>query len=227
MRIGLCLLLLFTLLVEADPVQADTVAMPFSFAAVAAQKNYVFVMIAPVAKGSDGSNLRDEERGAAQRLRARYRTSGLYANDGSTTPLWTVDWYANSVLVPSDGIHLIRRGPWAENGSTEALTFFAEGRKIRSYSVGELVDTTLTLPHTVSHFSWDKSITIDEASRTATVTTLNGDRYVIDFTNGGIISASRPMRIAAITIAGLLLFVTAFFISRKGRPGVLDLPPSS
>jgi hypothetical protein len=35
----------------------------------------------------------------------------LYRNDGSTTPLWTVDWYAHSVLLPSDGIHLGLRPP--------------------------------------------------------------------------------------------------------------------
>jgi hypothetical protein len=227
MRIGHRLLLLFTLLVEAASIQADTVARPFSFAVTSAQNNYVFVMIAPVAKESDGSGLRDEERSEAQRLRARYRTSGLYSNDGSTTPLWAVDWYAYAVLVPSDGIHLIRLGPWAENGSTEALTFFAEGKKINSYRVGQLVDTTFTLPHTASHFTWMKSITVDDASRTATVTTLNGDRYVIDFATGSIISARRPMRIAAITVAGLLLFVTAFitfFIRRKHRQRVPNLP---
>jgi len=105
MRIGHCLLMLFTLLVQAGLVRADTVARPFSFAAVSAQKNYVFVMIAPVAEESDGSGLRDEERSKSRKLRAEHWTSGLYANDGSTTPLWLVDWYAYSVLVPSDGIH--------------------------------------------------------------------------------------------------------------------------
>jgi hypothetical protein len=227
MRIGHCLLLLFTLLVEADPLRADSVAWPFSFAVVSAQKNYVFVMIAPVAKESDGSGLNKEERTEAQRLRTRYPTSGLYANDGSTTPLWAVDWYAYSVLVPSDGIHWIRLGPWAENGSTEALTFFAKGKEIRSYRVWELVDTTFTPPHSVPHFIWMKSITIDDATRMATVATLNGDRYDIDFVSGSIITARRPMRIAAITIAGLLVFVTAFitfFIRRKRRQRVLHLP---
>lgn len=227
MRIGHCLLLLLTLLVETDPVQADTVAKPFSFSAVSAQKNYVFVMIAPVVEESDGSGLRDEDRSKAQRLRAGHRTSGLYANDGSTTPLWVVDWYAYSVLAPSDGIHLIRRGLWAENDSSEAVTFFAKGKQIRSYKVGELVDTTFTLPHTVSHFSWEKTITIDDTSRTATVTTFNGDRYVFDFTSGSIIWARRPMRIAAITVAGFLLFVAAFFVTRRGRQSVLDLQSRS
>jgi hypothetical protein len=227
MRIGHCLLLLFTLLIENGPVEADTVARPFSFSAVSAQKNYVFVMIAPVVEESDGSGLRDEDRSKGQRLRVGHWTSGLYANDGATTPLWVVDWYAYSVLVPSDGIHLIRRGPWAENGSTEAVTFFAKRKQIRSYKVGDLVDTTFTLPHTVSHFSWEKCTTIDDTSRTATVTTFNGDRYVFDFTSGSIISARRPMRIAAITIAGFLLFVAAFFITRRGRQSVPDLQPRS
>ncbi|MFQ5932993.1 MAG: hypothetical protein ACE5MM_11350, partial [Nitrospiraceae bacterium] len=33
-----------------------------------------------------------------------YPASGLYHNDGSTTQLWTVDWYAHNVDVSSDGI---------------------------------------------------------------------------------------------------------------------------
>lgn len=80
------------------------------------------------------------------------------------------------------------------------------------------MDTTFTLPHTVSHFAWEKSITIDDTSRTATVTTFNGDRYVFDFTSGSIISARRPMRIAALTIAGFLLFVApSLLLEGAGR----------
>jgi hypothetical protein len=207
--------------------RADELAIPFSFGTLSAQKNYVFVMIAPVNKESDGSGLKDKDRIDAQRLRAKYRTSGLYANDGSTTPLWTVDWYAYSVLVPSDGIHLIRQGPWAHDRSTEAITFIAAGKTLRSYRVADLVDTTITLPHTVSHFQWAKSTVIDDASRTVTITTLNRDRYVIDFSTGNIISATRPLRISAITFAGLLLLMTAFLIRLKRRIRMLHLPPRS
>jgi hypothetical protein len=225
MRIGCCIFLLSSILMDSAPLQADVLAMPFSFSKLSAQKNYVFVMIAPVDKESDGRGLRDEDRFELQKLRAKYRTSGLYANNGSTTPLWTVDWYAYSVLVPSDGIHLVRPGPWAWNGSTEAVTFFAAGKQIRSYRVADLVDTTITLPHTVSHFFWEKSIALDDTGRTVTITTLNRDRYVIDFTTGRIISANRPMRIAAIAIAGFLLLVIAILIRRKRRKHTLDLAP--
>jgi hypothetical protein len=85
-------------------------------------------MIAPIQRKSDGMEWPPEHQ-KGREIRAKYPTSGLYKNDGSTKASWTIDWYAYSVLLPSDGIHLIRRGPWAKDGSTEALTLFASGRE--------------------------------------------------------------------------------------------------
>lgn len=62
--------------------------------------NYVFVMLAPGNPGRDVQHL--PEIGNA------YRRSWLYRNDGSNTPLWTVDWYAHEVLPSSDGKPLVR-----------------------------------------------------------------------------------------------------------------------
>jgi len=102
--IGPCLALL-AILLNAVPGFGDSVAPPSSFSTVSANGKYVFVMIAPVRSEEDGIYLRPEDRKDARTLRAKYHVSGLYRNDGSTTPLWTVNWYAYSVLVAFDGIH--------------------------------------------------------------------------------------------------------------------------
>src|SRR5207249_11580668 len=107
--------------------------------------------------------------------------SGMYRNDGSTRPRWTVDWYSYSVLVPSDGVHLIRCGPWASSTSDEAFTIFASGQLVKSYKVGDLVDTTAFLQHTVSHFFWEQEMRLDEARARLIVRTLGGESYVFDY----------------------------------------------
>jgi len=109
----------------------------------------------------------------------------------------------------------VRQGPWAEDSSTEAFTLFVNGREIRSYKVGDLVDTTLTLPHTVSHFLWKQSLRLDDSTRTLLVTTLNKDRYTIDITTGNVISTYMPMRITALIAASLVVMALAFIVARR------------
>jgi hypothetical protein len=212
--VGLYLAVL-AILLNAAPGHGDSFARPSSFSTVSANGKYLFVMIAPVQPEKDGVDLRAEYRQEVRSIRAKYLVSGLYRNDSSAAPLWTVDWYAHSVLVASDGIHLVRRGPWAENSSTEAFSFFENGKVIRSYKVGALVDTTLTLPHTVSHFYWEKSMSLDDSSRMLFVTTLNKDQYAIDITTGNVISTFRPMRIIASITAGLVVMAIAFVVLRR------------
>lgn len=212
MRSARLRLALLAILFSAGYGYGDSVAWPSSYSTVSANGKYVFVMLAPVQSEKDGIALRPEGQKGLQGLRAKYHVSGLYRNDGSTTPLWTVDWYAYSVLVASDGIHLVREGPWAENSLTEAFSFFEYGRQIRASRVRDLVDTTLTLPHTVSHFRWEKSMRIDDSSRTLLVTTLNRDRYTFDMTTGSLISAHRPMRTTVLIVASLVVVAIAFLV---------------
>lgn len=174
-------------------------------------------MIAPIEADRDGPYLRDEDKREPQRIRARYPASGMYLNDGSTTPLRTVDWYSSSVLVASDGIHLVRRGPWARSLSDEAFTFFANGKELRSYKIGDVVKTETSLPHTVSHFTWEEEMKLDEGKRTLTVAILSKEKYVFDYTTGEIISANRPIR--AIVVAGVAvsLFIALLIVKRRRK----------
>jgi hypothetical protein len=194
----------------------DTVALPYSYASPSSDGTFVFVMVAPIEAERDGLYMRDEDRQESQRVRAKYPSSGMYWNDGSITPLWTVDWYAYSVLVASDSVHLVRRGPWAETLSDEAITFFANGKELRSYKVGDLVDTQYLLPQTVSHFMWVDNMKLDDGKLTLSVATLSKEKYVFDYTTGKIISASRPIRAIVVAILAALIFI-AFLIVRRRR----------
>ena len=208
------LFILFLILLTPVIVSGDSVAPPFSYSVESSNGKYVFVMIAPISVERDGLFMRDEDKKAAQRIRAKYQVSGLYLNDNSTTPLWTVDWYAYSALVASDGIHLVREGPWAQNSSTEAFTFFANGKPVRSWKVGELVDTAM-LPHSVSHFMWEESMQLDDRNQTLTVVTMSKDRYLFDFTTGERLSSRRPMRGIAVLVLAVIGFVATMLIKRR------------
>ena len=50
----------------------------------------------------------DEWAAEIKAIRDKWTVSGMYRNDGSTTPLWTVDWYAYEVDVPNGGEHVVR-----------------------------------------------------------------------------------------------------------------------
>ena len=88
---------------------ADSPAPPRDYRTVTENQKYVFVMLAPAGWSQQDSG-----------IRKTYTQSGLYKNDGSTTPFWTVDWYANLVFPASDGEYLIRMGPWAKGYPEEA-----------------------------------------------------------------------------------------------------------
>ncbi|CAN0331210.1 unnamed protein product, partial [Phaeothamnion confervicola] len=120
----------------------------------------------------------------------------------TSKPLWTVDWYAHGVDVASDGVHIIRGGPWPylpsdrpaptdEALATEAVSFFASGRLVRTYSIGELVDRPDRLPRSVSHFLWIREANFDDERLEYTLATHDGNRFVFDARTGAIISRSR------------------------------------
>jgi hypothetical protein len=167
---------------------------------------YLFVMLAPRnARYDDGAELKNI-----------FPASGMYLNDVSKTPLWTVDWYAHSVMVFSDGVHVVRSGPWARELSDEALTFFANGKMLRSYRVGDLVDLKIFLERTVSHFWWERAddSEFNETNHTFSLATISDEKYTFDYTTGEIISARRPMRAFVVLLAVIVLFLA---LRRFGR----------
>jgi len=218
--------LLYAVMLCAVEVQADSPIHPHSYAVSSANGNFVFVMIAPVSIKEDGDFESDKGKTEAQRVRNKYRTSGLYRNDGSTTPLWTVDWYSPTVYVFSDGVHIVRRGLAAEGLNDEAITFFAEGREVSSYRVGDLVDSTLLLPRTAAYFDWEKNITLDDANRTLVVTTNIYDKYTFDITTGEIISTRKLSWVVGICIA-IALTLGLVKITQKLKRRTQAATPSS
>src|SRR5438105_3326431 len=74
-----------------------------TYATPTPDQQYLFVMIAPRTKNPH-PKLQPEKEPHEQDLYAKYGRSGsgLYRNDGSTSPLWTVDWYSYRVFPAND-----------------------------------------------------------------------------------------------------------------------------
>jgi hypothetical protein len=213
-------------------VLADSPAPPRSYKQVAPGGKYVFVMIAPRTVEDDVRPWNEETAAGIREIRGVYTRSGLYRNDGSTEPLWTVDWYAHGVEVASDGIHLVRHGPWAVLprdrkapwGSAldqEALSFFANGQVLQTYRIGELVSLPDLLPRSVSHFTWLAEGRLDDGRMEYTLATKDGNRFVFDIRTGAIVSESRPPRpllwgVVAI-LGAAVLALSGWLVVRRWR----------
>lgn len=164
-----------------------------------------------------------------------YLQSGMYLNDGSKTPLWTVDWLAY-VILPNDGKHIVRRGRWARFSGTyreEAFSFFAEGNLLKTYQSRDVVDFPWLLSHTSSHYTWgnncstrnsesdgatmkelfggeyyptNSGVKFDNENQTVEIETSFNDKLTFDLKTGEMISTTRPSRVIYLRLfAGLLI----------------------
>ena len=169
---------------------------------------------------------------ASYEVGAPYPSSGMYLNDGSTVPLWTVDWNAFA-FVPSGGQYLVRKGNWAPWSGTyreEALTFFSNGQPLKTYTTAELIDFPWLLPHTVSHYGWqpawtpserddyaalthawqrysNASVKFDDENQRVYIVTLLGDRFTFDLRTGEIVSVNRSRAVTTLLMFAVLLLI--------------------
>lgn len=220
----------------AHSVRADHEDMISEHTMETADKKYLFVML----KGGTVS------KPFVPTQTGKYPQSGLYLNDGSNTPLWTVDWCAN-VLLPADGIHIVRKGrhtlPIEYN--EEVITFLTDGKELKSYRVSDLVQFPRLLPASSNYYEWQKVISVeagatpftinlsesekfpypagvifDEAAHTMHLETNQGDSYLFDLNTGEIISSHRPVRFIFLTLVIsclLLYFFYLFYTTGKAQ----------
>lgn len=199
----------------------DSPAPPYSYKAESEDGSYVFVMISPLSAEEERQLWNAEAGAEISGIRRQYSRSGLYLAADSTTPLWTVDWYAHSVFPFSDGVHLVREGPWATSGQSEGVSFFARGELLKSYPVSDLVFASWAMPHSVSHFAWRKETSIDDKSVSYNVLTIHRESIQFDARTGEIIeSFSPPLLILIVLIASpFAVVLVRRSRSKKGTTG--------
>jgi hypothetical protein len=172
-------------------VRADEEAIPVSYTKTTADGKYIFVMHAPI------NILGGVEAGKAAALKMKYPKSGLYKNDHSNIPLWTVDWYSFEVYISANGKDLIRMGPWprswekklsAEEGALKqpAVAFYENGKLLKGYSIKDLIRSPDMLPRSVSHFRWAKDVLFDDRKDELKIITHDGQELLFDIKSGNI-----------------------------------------
>jgi hypothetical protein len=119
---------------------------------------------------------------------ARYNRSGMYRNDGSGVPLWTVDWYATRVDPSPDGIHAVRLEPCPTGLGGEVLGFLAGGSVLRSYQLEDLIMHPKRLDHSGSYFRWLDGNRCDWGRFTYTVRTAEGRSLAFDVRSGELVT---------------------------------------
>jgi hypothetical protein len=213
------------LLFFASTVKADSPVPLNDFSKISKNGKYIFVLIA---NGDDPSNYNPMGQvwKKDELLRQKYPVSGLYLNDGSTTPLWTVDWNTDdySLEVSSDGRHVVRVGPWPFQGQyqEDALSFYEDGQLIKKYLVQDLVALPGFLPKTVSHYMWLNEKVLDDDQGLLSIETKNGEKYTFELASGKIVEGHSlqlfleiPLYFIGIMLVGGALLVWMYF--RKAR----------
>lgn len=178
-------------------------------------------------------------------LRARYRSSGLYPVDG-TEPLWTIDGFGpyDSVFPASDGIHLVRiEGEWWRTRSFPgkrrlpadveelqlngpALSFFASGKKLKTYNLHELIQEPLQLPHTPEHILWPAGAALNTDSGKFVILTQDRQRLAYDYKTGELLTretvglaspiANRIMIACGVSVS-IVFAIWAYFVLLRPR----------
>jgi hypothetical protein len=155
-------------------------------------------------------------------LRQRYPVSGLYRNDGSTNLLWAMPHnFLAAALIANDGKHLVAFDSDDPGVGRSVLAFYATGKLVRSYTLGDLVAFPFLLP-TESGPSrpWCLSYALDDASGRLTVITKLRDRYVFDLATGRIVSSFRPSRLLAGLLVTVLIIVGALALRAVRRRNI-------
>lgn len=204
--------------VAAPPhAHADTESPPISYVKETPDGQFVFVMLSPNPAEMELLYLNEEAGREVAAIRANYSSSGLYRADDTATPLWTVDWYAHSVIPFSDGVHLVREGPWARSAGDEGVAFFANGELLRAYSVSQVAEFPSLMPHTVSHFSWREATSFDDDALTYKIVTLHDEVAVFDVRTGRIIQGRSPIRFAMLGLIPLSAALFAIWLLWRRR----------
>jgi hypothetical protein len=200
-------------------------------------------MLSPVPLSDDKGNACTLPNGEKVRLRDTFRSSGFY-RIGSTTPIWTVKWYAEKGLVnmSEDGRYVVRInrfGGGGYGGSVQlgwGIGFYDAGVELKAYQVSELVDYPSLMEFTsydwhLIWIDWD-SCDRDIHDGVYRLCTSCREKYTFDVTTGSIIEESRYWRrVARCTYAALIIIgivgVSFFYRHRKSRRLALARNPPS
>ena len=159
------------------PTQAQTpTAVLKDYTRTTEDKKFLLVMLSP-----DGAGQPDPA------LRQKYAQSGLYPNDGSTTPVWTTDWAAWYQNLPDSQLYTTPDGKYLarlDRATGLALAFYVIGIEVKRYGLYELAPTLVNQANPASGAVWVQKASLDPAQRRFVVETTTDERLEFDTTTG-------------------------------------------
>ncbi len=190
---------------------------------------YVLVMVSPlpIDEEAEQAGGRAEE---AEAIRTTYTQSGLYRNDGTATPLWTMPYHAHyRAIVTRDGKHLvIENNNWGCSGYF--VSFYSNGNELATFCLGDLIVFRRLKSKIYRRRGWGGATVFDRDALTFTYRTSHGEEIVFDVTTGKIISHWSPFRVqVGIGLAVLAATVTAclvWLIRRRRKRATAEPNPS-
>jgi len=149
-----------------------------SYSKVTENKEYLFVMLWA---GPSTNKSRLEKK--------LHKRSGLYRNDGSSTPLWTVDWYARKyesqgVIPLSDGIHLVRFKREYHIKQQIAFVLYKKGNAFLSFRLKDLKPNNYTGNPTTMEYSSPGKVNYNKNNGVISVKLENGVKYDVSISAG-------------------------------------------
>lgn len=207
---------------------------PISWRKESNDGRYVLVMVSPLPDDKDKSPNANHER-EIRAIRATYRESGLYRNDGSRTPLWMMpyfDWTCDAFIAP-DGIHLVVLHNVHPGQEWMNVWFFARGKETASHDLNKLVPLTLANRLVYRDGPYCEDCRLNEAGTTFTVRTNYEQGLLFDVASGKLIRRTSPwparikIFLGAFTAAISLVVFALFrrFCLRQCQATVSDARP--
>ena len=168
---------------------------------------YVFVMLGDAA---EEAKTPADKQAQFRDLRAKYAKTGLYQADTAEL-MWAVEGFApyDGVFPAPDGVHFVRlEGEWwrtyrypakkrlpedveAKQLAAPAVSFFANGKLIRTYTVNDLITDPAGLLHTPEHVLWKSDASLNDAAGRFIVFTHDSNRIVFDYKTGEVVSRTK------------------------------------
>lgn len=169
-----------------------------SWREVSQDGRYVLVMISPDITEVNWLSHWPSKQSEVREIRAKYTTSGLYRNDGSTEPLWTLPYHlpVYEIYVSPNGQRvLIVQEDWGHTISNipggGSLFFYDKDGEIASYQDHELTWCWLLkgLANNLMgrNFAECDQAHFDSEALTYTIKTSQSEEFVFDVTTGKII----------------------------------------
>lgn len=231
--VSLCVLCLCLPAAVAQGLELPDITHPVTYSTPSPNEEYLFVMLAPP---NDDPAQNPDANEHAQMLRQKYRESGLYRNDGSTEPLWTVAGYAYGVYPANDGIHVVREDSPARMLSSfiakrlpddkiqaqldsPALTFLASGKELKTYTMRQLVVRPEELPNSVAHVLWNAGAMITKDGKRFVLLTQDSQQIIFDLSTGEIVSRKEAGlgNVQIWVVRGLMAFIILFMLAAFAR----------